>query len=303
MNNEETLINYVVEICNKNGLGKVWSCKRQNIGFNRVVYNVNNMFVIKICINYEKEAGIINEIQYYIDNPNYFNPKLITYDISKTTIPYIYTIEEKINGNNLFNVWGNLNEIQREYCLNELVQILKKIHKPTEHKNEAITKMFLKYDEYLNRLKLSNLLSTNQISYLGELRNILTFYFENASFGFTHGDIHFNNIIYSDEGLKLIDFECYDIAPLDKDFDSINRMVRNPNSLIKKGLQSSVNPKDYEKIMPYLIQNYYEVCQCDDFENRLLIYDCINSLKWLNVYPKHKPYHDILFVKSKKLIK
>ena len=303
MNNEETLINYVEEICNRNGLGKVWSCKRQNIGFNRVVYNVNDMFVIKICINYEKETGIKNEIQYYIDNPNYFNPKLITYDISKTTIPYIYTIEEKINGNNLFNVWGNLNEIQRECCLNELVQMLKKIHKPTDHKNEAIAKMFFKYDEYLNRLKLSNLLSTNQISYLSELRNILTFYFENASFGFTHGDIHFNNIIYSDEGLKLIDFECYDIAPLDKDFDSINRMVRNPNSLIKKGLQSSVNPKDYEKIMPYLIQNYYEVCQHDDFENRLLIYDCINSLKWLNVYPEHKPYHEILFVKSKKLIK
>lgn len=303
MNNEETLINYVVEICNKNGLGKVWSFKRQNIGFNRVVYNINDMFVIKICINYEKEAGIINEIQYYIDNPNNFNPKLITYDTSKETIPYIYTVEEKINGNNLFNVWGNLNGIQREQSLNELVQILKKIHKPTDQKNEAIANILLKYDEYLNRLKSSNLLSVDKICYLSELRNILPFYFENACFGFTHGDIHFNNVIYSDEGLKLIDFECYDITPLDKDFDSINRMVRNPNSLIKKGLQSSVNPKDYEKIMYYLIQHYPEVCQMDNFENRLLIYDCINSLKWLNVYPEHKPYHDILFVKSKKLIK
>ena len=150
MNNEETLINYVVEICNKNGLGQVWSCKRQNIGFNRIVYSVNDMFIIKICINYEKEPGIINEIQYYIDNPNYFNPKLITYDTSKETIPYIYTIEEKINGNNLFNVWGNLNGIQREQCLNELVQILKKIHKPTDQKNEAIANILLKYDEYLN---------------------------------------------------------------------------------------------------------------------------------------------------------
>ena len=61
MNNEETLINYVVEICNKNGLGKVWSCKRQNIGFNRIVYNVNDMFVIKICVNYEKEPASIRK--------------------------------------------------------------------------------------------------------------------------------------------------------------------------------------------------------------------------------------------------
>lgn len=303
MNNEETLINYVIEICNKNGLGMIWSCKRQNIGFNRIVYNVNDMFVIKICVNYEKEPGIINEIKYYINNPNYFNPKLITYDITKETIPYIYTIEEKINGNNLFNVWGNLNETQREHCLDELVQILKIIHEPAVQKNKAIENMLLKYDEYLNRVKLSDLLSSDKIHYLNELRNIFVFYFENASFGFTHGDIHFNNIIYSDEGLKIIDFECYDIAPLDKDFDSMNRMVRNPNSLIKKGLQSSVNPKDYERIMPYLIQNYPEVCQSNDFENRLLIYDCINSLKWLKVYPEHKPYHDILFTKSKKLIK
>ena len=136
-----------------------------------------------------------------------------------------------------------------------------------------------------------------------ELRNILTSYFENASFGFAHGDIHFNNIIYSDDGLKLIDFECYDIAPLDKEFDTIYRMVRKPNSFIKKGLQSTVNPKDYEKIMSYIIQCYPEICQSDNFKNRLLIYDCINSLKWLNVYPEHKPYYDILFVGSKKLIK
>ncbi|MBE6153598.1 MAG: hypothetical protein E7166_05180 [Firmicutes bacterium] len=303
MNNEDTLINYVVEICNKNSLGKVWSCKRQNIGFNRAVYNINNMYIIKICINSEKELGIINEIQYYIDNPNYFNPKLITYDTSKETIPYIYTIEEKISGNNLFNVWGSLNESQREHCLNKLVQILKKIHKPTEQKNEAIANMLLKYDEYLNSIKLSKIISSDKIYYLSELRNIFASYFENASFGFTHGDIHFNNIIYSDDGLKLIDFECCGIAPLDKDFDSINRMVRNPNNLIKKGLQSPVNPKDYDKIMYYLVQYYPEVCQVENFENRLLVYDCINSLKWLNAYPEHKLYHDILFTESKKLIK
>lgn len=72
-------------------------------------------------------------------------------------------------------------------------------------------------------------------------------------------------------GLKSIDFECYDIATLYKDFDSVNIIVRNPNSLFKKELQSSVNPKDYEEIMTYLIQNYHEVCQHDDFENILLI--------------------------------
>ncbi len=303
MCNEETLMNYVTKICNKNGLGKVLSCKRQNIGFNRVVYDVNNTYIIKICINNEKESKIIKEIQYYMENPNDFNPRLINYDITKELIPYIYTIEEKIKGYNLFNVWSNLNEIQREQCLNELVQILKKIHKPTREKEKALANIILRYDEYLNKLKLSNIISSDKIYYLTELRDILILYLENANFGFVHGDIHFNNLIYSGEGLKLIDFECYDVAPLDMDFDSINRMIRNPNSFIKKGLQLSVNPDDYKKIMPYLIRYYPEVCQCDNFKNRLLIYDCINSLKWLSVYPDYEPYHDILFSASKKLIK
>lgn len=303
MNNDEALVNYIIEICNKNGFGEVFLCKRKNIGFNRVVYDVNDMYIIKLCINYEKEEGIIKEIQYFNDNPNYFNPTLIAYDTTKKQIPYIYTVEEKINGDNLFNVWGILDEKERQQCLNDLVQILKTLHKSIEIESVNIDSFISKYDDYLNRILTSNILSSDKINYLKELRKSFSIYFENTNFGFTHGDIHFNNIIYSANGLKLIDFECYDIAPLDKDFDSINRMVRNPNSLIKKGLQSPVNPKDYENIMTFFVQHYPEVCQKHNFENRLLIYDCINSLKWLYVYPQHTPYHDILFNKSKKLIK
>lgn len=51
------------------------------------------------------------------------------------------------------------------------------------------------------------------------------------------------------------------------------------------------------------IKNYSEVCNKDNFENRLLIYDCINSLKWVPIYPDYEQYNDILFNKSKKLIK
>jgi len=138
---------------------------------------------------------------------------------------------------------------------------------------------------------------------LNYLKTKLPLYFENAKFGFIHGDIHFNNLILTNNGLKLIDYECYGMGVLDKDFDSINRMVRNPNSLIKKGIQNQVDSSDYKSIMPYLIENYPEVCSNSDFDNRLLIYDCFNSLKWLIVFPEHKPYHDILFSKSKKLIK
>lgn len=303
MASEDELMRYVSLICEANGLGTIQSCKRQNLGFNRVVFTVNDAYVIKVCINHDKEQGIKNEIQYYEENPNYFNPKLIFYDLTKKTIPYIYTIEEKINGDNLFNTWGNLDENAREKCLHELVEILKILHKPITNESANIDNLLAKYDFYLERLKKSRMLPSQKIEYLNLLKNSIPPYFRDAKFGYIHGDIHFNNLIYCADGLKLIDFECYDKGPLDKDFDSINRMARNPNSLIKKGLQSPVNPDDYMTIMPFLKQHYPEICGNINFDNRLLIYDCINSLKWLSVYPEHKPYHDILFDKSKKLIK
>ncbi len=303
MVNEVELMKFISQICKANNLGNIHSCKRQNLGFNRVVCIINDTYVIKICINHDKETGIKNEIQYYEKNQNYFNPKLITYDLTKKIIPYIYTVEEKIDGDNLFNIWENLDKKSRENCLLELVKILRTLHKPIKVEDANVDYVIVKYNTYLEKIKKSNILPTKKIEYLNLLKIIIPSYFNDAKFGYIHGDIHFNNLIYCSDGLKLIDFECYDKGPLDKDFDSINRMVRNPNSLIKKGLQSFVNPDDYTTIMPFLKQHYQEICGNINFDNRLLIYDCINSLKWLSVYPNYEPYHDILFNKSRKLIK
>lgn len=303
MVNEIELMKLISQICKANDLGNIHSCKRQNLGFSRVVYIINDTYVIKICVNHDKEYGIQNEIQYYEENQNYFNPKLITYDLKKEVVPYIYTVEEKIDGDNLFNIWGNLDEKSKEKCLLELVKILRALHKPIKFEDVKIDNLIAKYNTYLEKISKSNILPTEKIEYLNLLQKVMPLYFNDANFGYIHGDIHFNNLIYCADGLKLIDFECYDKGPLDKDFDSINRMIRNPNGLIKKGLQSFVNPDDYTTIMPFLKQHYPEICGNINFDNRLLIYDCINSLKWLYVYPNHKLYHDILFNKSKKLIK
>ena len=303
MENEVELIRLVFQICKINGLNNIHSYKRQNLGFNRVVYTINDNYVVKICINRDKESGIQNEIQYYEENRNYFNPKLIAYDLTKNIIPYIYTIEEKINGDNLFNTWRIMDERLREKCLQELVEILKTLHRPIEVEDANIDGLISIYNSYLKRIEKINILSTNKIKYLNLLRDSIPLYFKDAKFGYIHGDIHFNNLIYCNDGLKLIDFECYDKGFLDKDFDSINRMVRNPNSFIKKGLQIPVNPDDYLNIMFLLKQYYQEICGNINFDNRLLIYDCINSLKWLFVYPEYELYHHILFDKSRKLIK
>ena len=127
---------------------------------------------------------------------------------------------------------------------------------------------------------------------------------EDAKCGFIHGDVHFNNIILSQDGLKLIDFECYMVAPIDKEFDTINRMIRNPGSFIMNGESGFYyDPNDYLIIMDLLKEFYPEICCEKEFENRLLIYDCLNSMKWISKFPDYQLYNGILLEKSKKLIK
>ena len=103
--------------------------------------------------------------------------------------------------------------------------------------------------------------------------------------------------------MKLIDFESCSTSPIDKEFDSINRMVRNPNSFAIDNSNIVYKKEDYNMIMDMFKELYPELCNEEDFDNRLIIYDCLNSMKWINVYPDHEQYHKTLFNDSRKLIK
>lgn len=129
-------------------------------------------------------------------------------------------------------------------------------------------------------------------------------YLNDVKIGYIHGDVHFDNIIISHDGLKLIDFECYSLAPLDKEFDSINRMIRNPSSfIVDDSLNLHYKKSDFKTIMTIFKELYPEVCKSKNFDNRLIIYDCLNSIKWIYHFPEHKLYYEVLFKNSKRLIK
>ena len=74
---------YVFMICDKHGLGPLYFYDVLNEGFNRVSYSVNDKYMIKICINSEKEPNVMNEINFYENHSGPFNPRLIGYDVTK----------------------------------------------------------------------------------------------------------------------------------------------------------------------------------------------------------------------------
>lgn len=60
----------------------------------------------------------------------------------------------------------------------------------------------------------------------------------------------------------------------------------------------------YEYLINYgFNKDNFETINNDKIDDRLLFFDCLNSLMWLEKYPKYELYNDILFNKSKKLLR
>ena len=305
--NKQKLYEYMLRIVQYYGLGNLNNIKVINSGFNRVVFDIDNEYILKIWINHDKEKGIENEIKFRNNNKNnqQYYPKAIMLDDSKKIIPYVFIVEEKLRGKNLFKVWEQLELKQKQLIIAKITDILKQIHSNVIDEDYNIFELINKYRLYFENCKKVNIFSKEEIEYLNILENVLPFYLSDAKCGYVHGDIHFDNIIITkNEEIKIIDFECYGMAPIDKEFDSVNRMIRNPNSFLSRQEKSiRYDEKEYAMIMNYFKLFYPSICSNKDFENRLIIYDCLNSMKWISIFPNHQLYHDVLFNDSRKLIK
>jgi len=301
---EQELIEYIKKIFKKENLGTIISLEKFGIGFSRQVFCINNKYVIKLCLDKNREHNTLNELQFYINNSEKFHPSLIAYDISKEIIPFVYSIEENLIGNNLFEIWEKIDNKQKYSILEYLLIILSKINIPNHGDvNDMQYSPAEQYSINLEKIKKLSLIKHDKIEYLQEIALCVKKLFKDSELVMTHGDIHFNNLIYTKDGLKIIDFENYSVAPLEKEFDSIFRMSRNPNSFIQSTYQKCVNSEDYKIIIPFFEQNYSKIGDKKIFEEKLLVYDMINSMKWLPCYPDYKLYNEVLFQQSGKLLK
>ena len=138
-------------------------------GFSRLVFSVNDKYVIKICVNQAKENQMQNEKDFYINNKAIYTPNLIIFDDSKKILPYIYSIEQKINGKNLFELWPKFNQTSKERFLDELVKILKLIHQPIIINDEKRLEIISKFNLLLDKCISKNIFSCDEIKYLKQL--------------------------------------------------------------------------------------------------------------------------------------
>lgn len=296
----------VIQKIEKNINEKITSIKQITSGYSRMIYQVNDKYILKIVTNPIKDNSTIKEVEFLLNNNTLeFIPKVIFSDFTEKSFPYVYYLERKINGESLLLKWPLLKESEKQQILVQLLEKLDKIHSLdyNSHFDDNCLDLLLKeYDNYLNKIIYSNILNKEKIHYLYELKNIIPNLLEGAKTGLIHGDLHFNNILVNDDNkISIIDFEKIKRSFIERELDPINRMSRNPNSF-NTNSKIILTAYDFRNIMNF-IKNNFEVINGAKFDDRLLLFDCLNSLMWLEKYPKYELYNDILFNKSKKLLR
>ena len=269
-------------------------CKRITAGFTNILYRAED-YIIKICTNNKQEDRFQREINFYKNYQNNTNiPKLYMTDTSKTTIPYMYEILENIKGKTLYEVWYKLSEKERQDCMVNLVEVLQTIHQETVETYNF--EDFIK-DTIMNLIKRCDL----KDDIFTKLLAVCTIYFEKNKFYTIHGDLHFDNIIYQEGKIKILDFERTMSAPIDYEFRILNRYTETPWLCASEKTDLLTVETDYQQVMSVIIRTYQELQNIPYLEKRLEVYTIIEKLK---DYEKTKDEEELDQIKTriKKLI-
>lgn len=242
-----------------------------NIGFTNKIYETENE-IIRICINTNNEERFQKEINFYKeqkDNP--YIPKLYKVDNTKTIIPYTYEIIEKIPGKTIYEIWYKLTEEERKDLVKKIVEAIKSLHNQKVESfnwNKKIKEELLKYKDVEDlEESISSLVSSCDI------------YFHHNKFGLIHGDLHFDNILYTGKEIKLLDFESVQVAPIDYDFRIIFQMKEQPWKWASIRTDMKTIELDYENIIDLFLDEYKELQTTPYIKERLLVYEILDLLK------------------------
>lgn len=247
-------------------------------GFTNTIYRVDN-YIVRICTNLSNESNFKNEIEFYEKNKdNSHIPKMYFSDITKEVVPYYYEILERVEGKNLYEVWYKFSQTERNNVVKNIVEIMKSLH------NLKVDYFdFKKYikDKISNILKESNLDEEIFITLLDKC----DMYFEENKLGLVHRDLHFDNFIYNNGKLTLIDFERSMIGAIDYDFRILSRYKQTPWLWANEKTDMLTVESDYQNLMEMFIDNYEELRNIPYLLERLKVYEIIDLL---NGYRKHR---------------
>lgn len=265
---------------NKEIFGENVKVEKVNVGFTNTIYIVNDIYVVKISTNYDNEKSFEKEINFYKSNVNNnLIPKLYYANTEKKDVPYYYEIIEKVKGVSLYNVWHTLNEEKREEIIKQLCDAMKKFHSNIGDSYDWTRNIKDLFINLYETAKTLNIFNHDEVQILDNAYSKFEKYLKSNEFVLVHNDLHFDNIIYNNGKIKLIDFERSIYAPRDFELDILYRMIRKPWKFASEKTEEYTKLEDYENIMKYIEKYYPEIIHIDNLYKRLAIYDIVYYLK------------------------
>lgn len=258
-------------------------------GFTNTIYGIDD-YIVRICTNLSNESNFKNEIEFYKKNKdNSYIPKMYFSDITKKVVPYYYEVLERIEGQTLYEVWYKLSQIERIKIVKSIVEIMKSLH------NVKVD--YFDFKKYIKD-KISSILKESNLN--EEIfRNLLdkcNMYFEENKLGLVHRDLHFDNFIYNNGKLILIDFERSMIGAIDYDFRILSRYKETPWLWANEKTDMLTIESDYQNLMDMFIDNYEELRNIPYLLERLKVYEIIDLL---NEYRKHREDYQLKEAREK----
>lgn len=286
----DRIIRKVIEKHNNLFEGKT-NIEKTNAGFTNTIYIINNKYVLKICSNESNENAFKREIEFYNKNKeNIIIPKLLCYDVTKEVVPYYFQIIEKIEGVSLYNVWHTILELERKNIIKQLCDAMKQSHKIKGNTYDWRDKIKSGFISYFQIGIDKNLFNAQEQYIINNSIKCFDKLLESNDFVLIHNDLHFDNILYNNGSIKLIDFERSMIAPRDFELDILYRMIRMPWKFASQETENFIKADDYTNIMGYIKEYYPKLLLVPNLHKRLAIYDMLYFVKQ---YIKHPEYEEL----------
>lgn len=242
-------------------------------GFTNLVYFVNDDMVIKLSQDSNTKTLLEKETLLY---KNFTIKNIPKYISSGDFGDYKYLIISKIEGKALYSIWHTFTQEERIRCVKKIAKILKEFN---SQDYEFLSENYMEFNwiQYItNELKnKSNLLkemnyNTTKLDQF--ITKELPYLYSENKFGLVYNDAHFDNFIYNNGKLSLIDFDRVRVCPIDYEMLIFKTMCDMPWKFANEEDEENVIIADYAEIYETFKKEYPEMFANPNVEKRIKIY-------------------------------
>lgn len=277
--------------------------RKATSGFTNLVYFVDDKFVIKMSKDNETKKKITKETSIYQNTKLSCVP---TFVAGGNFEDVQYLIVSKLKGKSLYSIWHILSKSERQKCVKQIAGMLKEFNKQDYAFLDEEYKIF-DWSDYLSR-ELSE--KSHALAQMGfDTKKINNFIskklpdlFRKNSFSLVYNDAHFDNFIYDDGKLWMIDFDRVKVCPDDYEMLIFKTMCDNPSKFANEEDEViNVKDGDYAGIYEQFKAEYPEMFKGDNTEKRIKIYQ-FNYLIGQAIECKNTEWASDLLNKFEKII-